>query len=497
MSLVFVFVVAMVIWLWGKAIADIPNEQTTAQQAPTIERVNDIHSQLNATDVAGIRQPRSVADIQAAIFQSRLEKKAISLSGGRHAMGGQQFGTGTLLLDMREMNRVLHLDRKTGRVTVQAGIQWPALMDYLVKEQDGDAHPWGIAQKQTGADSLTLGGALSANIHSRGLKMKPFISDVVSFKLVNAEGRELSGSREENRDLFRLAIGGYGLFGVITEVELQLVPRQKVRRDVVVLNANQLVPAIERCKSQGAVYGDFQFSTDLQSEDFLNRGVMSCYTPVPLSTVISEKQRELTMAEWVSLYQQAHTDKKGAFDRYSRYYQSTHGQVYWSDLHQLTPYPDNYHVEIDRAMHTAPASEMITEIYVPRETLTIFLNQVRQDFRQNQVNLFYGTVRFIEPDAESFLAWAKKPYACIIFNLHTAHDAVSLAKTENDFRRLIDRAIALDGSYYLTYHRWATRDQVERCYPRFKEFLAQKKKFDPDERFQSDWYRHFKRMFVI
>ena len=52
------------------------------------------------------------------------------------------------------------------------------------------------------------------------------------------------------------------------------------------------------------------------------------------------------------------------------------------------------------------------------------------------------------------------------------------------------------GSYYLTYHRAATREQVESCYPKFVQFLRLKKKYDPEERFQSEWYRHYREMFA-
>jgi FAD/FMN-containing dehydrogenase len=52
------------------------------------------------------------------------------------------------------------------------------------------------------------------------------------------------------------------------------------------------------------------------------------------------------------------------------------------------------------------------------------------------------------------------------------------------------------GTYYLTYHRYATRKQVKTCYPQFAEFLRLKKKYDPEERFQSDWYRHYRTMFA-
>jgi hypothetical protein len=56
-------------------------------------------------------------------------------------------------------------------------------------------------------------------------------------------------------------------------------------------------------------------------------------------------------------------------------------------------------------------------------------------------------------------------------------------------------AIRRDGSYYLTYHRWADRARVEACYPRFAEFLRLKRKYDPQARFQSDWWRHYTKLF--
>ena len=64
------------------------------------------------------------------------------------------------------------------------------------------------------------------------------------------------------------------------------------------------------------------------------------------------------------------------------------------------------------------------------------------------------------------------------------------------FRALIDLAIAHGGRYYLTYHRWARRDQVERCYPQMPAFLGLKRQHDPAEVFQSTWYRHYRTMFT-
>ena len=160
-------------------------------------------------------------------------------------------------------------------------------------------------------------------------------------------------------------------------------------------------------------------------------------------------------------------------------------------------YLDDYHTALDQQMGVStPCSEMISEIYVPRQSLADFMLVARDLCRVHDIDVIYGTVRLIEADTESFLAWAKEPYACIIFNLHTAHDAASLEKTGEDFRRLIDLAISFNGSYYLTYHRFARRDQVLACYPDIVDFLAEKLKYDPEERFQSNWYQHYKAMFA-
>jgi len=459
--------------------------------------VNDIHSQLNATRVHRVANPSSIETLQAIIRAARAEGRAISIAGGLHAMGGQQFGSDTVMMDMRSMNRVLSFDPDKGEIEAEAGIQWPELIDYLLEAQKGQQRQWGIIQKQTGADRLSIGGALAANVHGRGLRFKPIIGDVESFVLVDARGSLRTCSRRENFELFRLAIGGYGLFGVIASAKLRLTPRRKVERVVEVLDLEDLIPVFQQRIADGSLYGDFQYMTDSESDGFLRKGVVSRYRPVDDRTPMPEGQKELSVENWKSLYYLAHVDKKKAFEEYSGYYLSTSGQTYWSDTHQLSTYIDNYHEDLDKRLGAKEkGTEMITEIYAPRKELARFLEDVRKDCRQNKVDVIFGVFRLIEKDDESFLAWAKEPYACVIFNLHTIHTPQGLEKAASDFRRLIDRAIQYGGSYYLTYHRWASRKQVETCYPQFPEFLRLKKKYDPEERFQSNWYRHYKAMFA-
>src|SRR5437660_6579731 len=192
-------------------------------------------------------------------------------------MGGQQFATDGVCIDTRELDRVISFDRERGLLEAEAGIQWPKLIRTYLEAQTDGKKQWGIAQKQTGADTFTLGGSLSSNVHGRGLKMKPLISDVESFTLIDPTGKTVRCSRSENNELFRLAVGGYGLFGLISTVTLRLVPRQKLRRAVEIISADDLPKRFEERIAEKFLYGDFQFSVDEKSPDYLQRGVFSCY----------------------------------------------------------------------------------------------------------------------------------------------------------------------------------------------------------------------------
>ena len=150
--------------------------------------VNDVHSRLNRTVVDRVVTVRSTADARNAILAAGAADKPVCVSGGRHAMGGQQFAHGGVLLDTRAYRGVRQFDRDRGRIEVESGIQWPELIAWLLEEQAGSAHQWGIIQKQTGADRLSIGGAVAANVHGRGLTLRPFVNDVESLTLIGPDG---------------------------------------------------------------------------------------------------------------------------------------------------------------------------------------------------------------------------------------------------------------------------------------------------------------------
>ena len=223
---------------------------------------------------------------------------------------------------------------------------------------------------------------------------------------------------------------------------------------------------------------------------------MSTYTPMEKARVIPEGQLGLSAEDWMRLYVLAHTDKGRAYAEYASHYKLTDGQIYWSDEHQFSPYLPEAGDLLQRRMGWPVfASLMISELYVPRDRFPEFMNSARSSLQATKANLVYGTVRLIEAESESFLRWAKSDYACVIFNLLVEHSPTGVAAGENQFQSLIDCALDQEGSYYLTYHRWARRDQVEHAYPEFPRFLQLKEQYDPQGVFTSDWHRHYRAMF--
>lgn len=464
--------------------------------------VNDVHSRLNVTRVAEILRPASIDEVRDAVRRAGREStggsRGLAVCGGRHAMGGQQFASGALLLDMTGMNRPIALDEDCGLLSMEAGAAWPEIIRATRDLARGEPRH-AIRQKQTGADTLTLGGAVGCNAHGRGLAMGPIGEDVESLTLVDAAGEVVECSRERNEELFRLVIGGYGLFGVVVRVTLRLCLRRKMRRLVDIIDIDDAVNAAWRRVAEGCVYGDFQYAIDPRDDSFLRRGVMACYQPAPDDAPVDDDSQNLTRDNWLHLLELAHRDKAAAFSRYAQHYLSTHGRVYWSDTMQLSTYiPDYSEFLASRGLVGAGADEslLIGEQYVPPGRIIEFLERARAVLRETGAEDIYGTIRVIRRDQTSFLPWAREDFACVIFNLRTPHTAAGIERTHETFRRLTDASLDLGGGFYLTYHRAATAEQVGRAYPQFREFLAKKEQYDPAGVFQSDWYRHYRRLFA-
>ena len=122
---------------------------------------------------------------------------------------------GGIVVDMRPFASMV-LDPTTDLLRVGTGAIWSDVLAYL------DPLGRSVAIMQSN-DSFTVGGSVSVNCHGWQHGRPPIASSVRSFRILLADGQLLECSREENAELFSLALGGYGLFGILIDVDLEVV----------------------------------------------------------------------------------------------------------------------------------------------------------------------------------------------------------------------------------------------------------------------------------
>lgn len=172
-------------------------------------------SRIGSARVEAIDPIRDVEGLRAALADARARGLHVSIAGSRHSQGGHTYTEGGVVLDMRAFDRILSVDTAALTVTVESGATWDQVQRRLAPE--------GLAVKvMQSSNVFTVGGSLSANAHGRDLDVTQIVEVVERFGLMLADGRVLEVSRVENPELFRLVIGGYGLYGVILDVTVRV-----------------------------------------------------------------------------------------------------------------------------------------------------------------------------------------------------------------------------------------------------------------------------------
>src|SRR5882757_704264 len=174
--------------------------------------INDA-SCLNTTEIYGIVEVHGVDDIAKALAFARDNKLPVTSAGVRHSMGGQAFRKGGIVLDMRGFNKIV-LNESRRSITVQPGATWHDIQNML--------HPRFAVRAMQSTDIFSVGGSISVNAHGMDHQAGALRKSIKSMRLMLADGSLRTVSATENKDLFNLVVGGYGLFGVIVEAELDI-----------------------------------------------------------------------------------------------------------------------------------------------------------------------------------------------------------------------------------------------------------------------------------
>jgi len=157
-------------------------------------------------------------DVANAVKWARENNVAIRMRSGRHALAKDFSQTnGGIVIDTSLMRNIM-LDKAQGIATVQAGIRVGSLVRLLA--QEGVLAPFGDSST-VGIGGISTGGGITVIQRTTGL-----ISDnILAATIVDANGKLLSVSENENPDLFwAIRGGGGGNFGIITSYTFTIRP---------------------------------------------------------------------------------------------------------------------------------------------------------------------------------------------------------------------------------------------------------------------------------
>ena len=130
-------------------------------------------------------------------------------------------------------------------------------------------------------------------------------------------------------------------------------------------------------------------------------------------------------------------------------------------------------------------TDILHEYFVPPDRFAQFLRACAEVIPASIQDLLNVTLRYLKADDRSVLAYApgERIAAVMLFSQEMTEAA------GDDMQRmteaLIDRVLAIGGSFYLPYRRHANPDQVAAAYSATPLFVARKRFFDPDLRFRN------------
>jgi FAD/FMN-containing dehydrogenase len=445
---------------------------------------------LDPRRVARVDQVHDAGEIAAAVRQARDRGLKVSIAGSRHSQGGHTYSAGGIVLDMRGFNKVRAIDPAAMTITVESGATWDEVQRAIA--------PHGLAVKVMQSSNIfTVGGTLSANAHGRDLDVTQVVEVVLSFRLLLADGTVVSCSRGENAELFSLVIGGYGLYGVILDVTLKVTRDEVYEQRAVSMDYREFPAYFARLQSDpAAVLMLARPSIDPDPASFLREMVVATWRRPGGSGVAG--RFELT--------EEAHVWRDRFFFGLSRRF-GWAKSLRWTLQKKFELGAGEARV-VSRNNSMRPPlaplefldyrsrrdTDVIQEYYVPVEQFVPFMDRFRSILVDGRMNVLSSTVRYVSPNATPVLAYAPRgPAFAIIQMSNVALSTEGQAEAAGVTRRLVDAALELGGTYYLTYQLYPAPAQLLRAYPNAPVAFARKRFYDPGETFSNAFYERYGR----
>jgi FAD/FMN-containing dehydrogenase len=444
----------------------------------------DDASRLNATKIAEfvpVAADPDVAEVQLREVLARAwrDKLKVSIAGSRHSMGGHTIALDGIVIDMRPFHR-LELDAKSMILRAGSGAKWSDIVPYL------DTRHCSVAVMQSNND-FTVGGSISVNCHGWQPNHAPIASTVESFRLMLADGRVVECSREQNRELFSLVLGGYGLFGILLDVRLRVVQNERYRPETELIDADRYATRfnerVNMVNDIGMVYGRLCV---VPGEDrFLREALMTSFHRAQCA---ENEIPSLAAGEWRELRRSVFRAQIG----------SDKGKIYrWRAEKNLAEQLAGKFVSRNQLLNegvstyqerNSDRTDILHEYFIPPARLADFLEKARRIIPRHDCDLLNVTVRNVREDHDSFLRYADGELFSLVMLFNQERTLEADRRMESLTQELIDAAIECDGRYYLPYRLHATREQFVKCYPQAAAFFELKHKYDPEDVFVNQFY---------
>lgn len=454
-------------------------QDTNDLQDPPPGFVDDA-SRLNQTRVTEVWQVPvdshdPAAQIADLLHRAATEGRRVSIAGARHSMGGHTIYPGGIVINMLTWNR-MELDEQQNLLDVQAGALWKDVIAYL------DSRGRSVQVMQSN-HSFSVGGSISVNCHGWQYGRPPIASTVNAFRLMLADGTIVRCSRTENPELFSLALGGYGLFGIILDVQLRVMANQRYRLEQHVVSVDQALDTFdEKVKDRPGLQMVYA-RMNVASDRFLKDVIINAFFVDPEGEIPELKEPQIVKLRRAVF-------RGSAKNEYGK-------ELRWSAETQLQPYLAGKIFSRNQLLNegvdvfenrSADSTDILHEYFVPRHRLAGFLEAMRQIIPRHDANLLNVTVREVNRDTDTFLRYAEQPMMAFVMLFVQDRTSAGERRMQSVTRDLIDAALAHEGSYYLPYRLHATVAQFHQAYPQARAFFKAKRKYDPGELFQNQFY---------
>ncbi|MFZ4756775.1 MAG: FAD-binding oxidoreductase [Burkholderiaceae bacterium] len=454
------------------AVAPLTLAPGAVSAAPRIV-MNDA-SRLSPTPVARhwvvAPDPESVwiARLRDALQTAERERRPLVVGGARHSMGAQSLardGTAvTFDIDRCE------LDRAAGIARVHAGTRWHQVIATL------DPLGFSPAVMQSNSD-FSVGATFSVNAHGWPAPYAAFGSTVRALRLMLADGSIVICSRTEQPELFAMAMGGYGLVGVLLDLEIEVVENRLMRPRFERMAADDFAPrfitALRGDPSVKMIYGRLNVArADLFTEALLvtwraDPTPSSGLPPVTRRGALTGVSRELYRAQVGS-----EAGKKARWIAETVAAPKTGSGV--ATRNALMNEPVSNLEGRDRRR-----TDILHEYFVSPDRFGAFLAACRELIPKARAEFLNVTLRYVAADDTPVLAYAGTERIAAVMSFSQEISPEGEADMITLTEALIDRVGAIGGSFYLPYRLHARPDQVQALYPRSSRFAQRKRQHDP------------------